>query len=124
MPVREHARRLIAECLRLGRLPELDDLRLTAWAHMLGFRGHFSTKSRAYSTTMTALRAERARHQRETGATANLWPEPEDDTTLVVGHWTFVGQDFRLPPRSLYPTLNAGGSGPTAKGGQPCPGSC
>ena len=34
-------------CLRLGKLPALEDLRLAAWAHMLGFRGHFSTKSRA-----------------------------------------------------------------------------
>jgi hypothetical protein len=32
---------------------------------MLGFRGHFSTKSRAYSTTMGALRADRAAYQRE-----------------------------------------------------------
>ena len=39
LPVREHARRHIAECLRLGKLPELEDLRLAAWAHMLGFRG-------------------------------------------------------------------------------------
>ena len=46
------------------------------------------------------LRAERAKHQRETGATASLWPEPEDDTTLVIGHWQFVGQDYRLIPPS------------------------
>jgi hypothetical protein len=33
--VTSHARRLIAECLRLGQFPELDNLRLAAWAHML-----------------------------------------------------------------------------------------
>ena len=60
LPVSEHARRLIATCFRLGKLPELANLRLAAWAHMLGFRGHFSTKSRHYSTTFGALRAERA----------------------------------------------------------------
>src|SRR5215471_9194257 len=59
LPIREHARRLIAECLRLSKLPELEDLRLAAWAHMLGFRGHFSTKSRAYSITLGSLRADR-----------------------------------------------------------------
>jgi transposase-like protein len=32
---------------------------------MLGFRGHFSTKSRRYSTTLGALRAARAAHQRQ-----------------------------------------------------------
>ena len=34
-------------------------LRLRAWAHMLGFGGHWSTKSRRYSTTFTVLRRAR-----------------------------------------------------------------
>jgi hypothetical protein len=51
LPVRDHARRHIAECLRLAKLPAFEALHLAAWAHMLGFSGHFSTKSRAYSTT-------------------------------------------------------------------------
>ena len=59
---------------------------------MLGFRGHFSTKSRHYSTTFGALRAERAQHQRDHAPTESLWPEPEDDTTLVLAHWRFAGQ--------------------------------
>jgi Replication initiator protein, pSAM2 len=42
LPIREHARRLIAECLRLSKLPGLEELRLAAWAHMLGFRGHYA----------------------------------------------------------------------------------
>jgi replication initiator protein RepSA len=45
LPIREHARRLIAECLRLSKLPGLEDLRLAAWAHMLGFRGHFRPRA-------------------------------------------------------------------------------
>ena len=124
LPIREHARRLIAECLRLDRLPALGDLRLTAWAHMLGFRGHFSTKSRAYSTTLTKLRAERAQHQRETGATTSLWPEPEDDTTFVVAHWQYVGQDHRPSPPSPGPACEPGHTERDAEGGQPCPSSC
>jgi hypothetical protein len=87
LPVSEHARRLIGACLRLSKLAGLEDLRLAAWAHMLGFRGHFSTKSRHYSTTFGALRAERAQHQRDHAPTESLWPEPEDDTTLVVTDW-------------------------------------
>jgi hypothetical protein len=79
LPVSEHARRLIGTCLRLGKLPGLQDLRLAAWAHMLGFRGHFST-------TFGALRAERAQHQRDHAPTGSLWPAPEDDTTLVLAH--------------------------------------
>ncbi|MER5470080.1 replication initiator [Streptomyces sp. NPDC002685] len=42
--------------------PSNEPLRLRAWAHTLGYRGHILTKSRAYSTTYAALRAERAHH--------------------------------------------------------------
>jgi hypothetical protein len=92
LPIREHARRLIAECLRLGGLPQLGSLRLAAWAHMLGFRGHFSTKSRAYSTTFSALRAERAQHQREHAMADGLWPDSKDDTVIVLSEWRFTGR--------------------------------
>ena len=66
---------------------------------MLGFRGHFSTKSRHYSTTFGALRTERAQHQRDHAPTGSLWPTPEDDTTLVIAHWRFAGQG--QPPTTL-----------------------
>jgi hypothetical protein len=96
--IRDHARRLIAECIRLSQLPELDHLRLDAWAHMLGFRGHFSTKSRRYSTTLTELRVARAMHQREQAIAAGLLPECRNkDTILVVGHWNFRGRGRVAP---------------------------
>src|SRR5262245_12152415 len=101
LPVSEHARRLIAACLRLGKLPGLEDLRLIAWAHMLGFRGHFSTKSRHYSTTFGALRAERAQHQRDHAPTESLWPVPDDDTTLVMAHWRFRRANPPAAPTAL-----------------------
>ncbi|MEK8144118.1 replication initiator [Streptomyces sp. M10(2022)] len=47
---------MIRTAWALGHLPEFAELKLWKWAHMLGFRGHFSTKSRAYSTTLGALR--------------------------------------------------------------------
>ena len=46
-----HAQAMISACRRLGAHPELERLRLRPWAHMLGFRGHFSTRSRCYSAT-------------------------------------------------------------------------
>lgn len=61
-PVSAHVRTLMRACWRLGGLPEYAPLRFRAWAHTLGYRGHILTKSRAYSTTYAALRAERARH--------------------------------------------------------------
>jgi excisionase family DNA binding protein len=48
---------------------------------MLGFRGHFSTKSRRYSTTLGALRDARAEWRRAQAAVAN---GPEHDTTYVL----------------------------------------
>ena len=120
LSVSEHARRLIATCLRLSKLPELADFRLAAWAHMLGFRGHFSTKSRHYSTTFGALRAERAQHQRDHAPTGSLWPEPEDDTTLVLAHWRFAGQGH--PPMTPLSgdVIRSGAPPPEPpEGGQP-----
>jgi hypothetical protein len=51
--------RLITACLKLGGHPHEDFAALRRWAHMLGYRGHFATKSRRYSTTMRALRTAR-----------------------------------------------------------------
>ncbi|MGW1616610.1 replication initiator [Streptomyces sp. NPDC002285] len=61
-PVSAHTRALMRACWRLGALPEYAPLRLRIWAHTLGYRGHILNKSRAYSTTYAALRAERAHH--------------------------------------------------------------
>ena len=95
LPVRDHARRHIAECLRLGKVPQLEGLRLAAWAHMLGFRGHFSTKSSAYSITLGALRADRAAHQRDYAIAAGLQPDVISDTTLVLTTGTTPYADTR-----------------------------
>jgi hypothetical protein len=56
----DHAERMIRTAWTLGARKDLEHLRLRAWAHMLGFRGHFSTKTRRYSTTLGALRNARA----------------------------------------------------------------
>jgi hypothetical protein len=56
---RTHQGRLIHACLRIGAHSHENFQALGRWAHMLGYRGHFATKSRRYSTTMRALRAAR-----------------------------------------------------------------
>ncbi|MFF3451522.1 replication initiator [Streptomyces sp. NPDC002667] len=88
LDVSDHARRLIRMAWMLGARKELGELRLRAWAHMLGFRGHFSTKSRRYSTTLGALRDARAEWRRAQAAEIT---EDEPDTTLVLSHWVFAG---------------------------------
>ncbi|MGW5114820.1 replication initiator [Streptomyces noursei] len=82
-----HVQALIHTCWRLGGLPELEPLRLRAWAHTLGYRGHILTKSCAYSTTYTALRAERAEHE---GAISRAGvPDVADAVTST--QWRYVG---------------------------------
>lgn len=105
-----HIRRMIETCWDLGGRSEIEQLRLRPWAHMLGFRGHFSTKSRRYSTTLGCLRsARRTWQQQRTLAAHRLDPDTPviragagddvhelidqtgDDTVLVIGHWAYTG---------------------------------
>jgi hypothetical protein len=55
----DHARRMIHTAWHLGTQLQHAHLRLRQWAHMLGFRGHFSTRTRYYTATLAHLRAER-----------------------------------------------------------------
>jgi hypothetical protein len=57
----EHLRTLVETAWNLGESAAFAEVRLLLWAHTCGFRGHFLTKSRRYSTTFGALRAERQR---------------------------------------------------------------
>ncbi|MFD0062819.1 replication initiator protein RepSA [Streptomyces sp. NPDC056690] len=87
--VPDHARRLIAACRDLdGVYP---DRRLWAWAHMLGFRGHFSSKSRRYSTTLGELRQARADFRAAQEREALGTPDFEPDTVLVLADWQYAG---------------------------------
>ncbi|MDO5699721.1 MAG: replication initiation protein [Dermatophilus congolensis] len=81
------------------------------WAHMLGFRGHFSTKSRRFSITLGKLRAARARfrrlveHSHRTGVPLDtrdlearlLADDDTDETTLIVGSWEYAGTGWPKP---------------------------
>ncbi|MGW4654393.1 replication initiator protein RepSA [Streptomyces sp. NPDC004279] len=90
--VPDHARRLIEACKLLD--PLYPDRRLWAWAHMLGFRGHFSTKSRRYSTTLGALRQARADYRAAQEREALGFEALEDiepDTVLVLADWQYAG---------------------------------
>jgi hypothetical protein len=94
-----HVGELVRACWELGGRPELDRLRLRAWAHMLGFGGHWSTKSRRYSTTMGALRRARVafakRRRAKDGVPLDAWGRPEDDDQVViVASWVYVGSGY------------------------------
>ena len=103
-----HAGRLIRTCWTLGHRP--DDQhpvdwkhrgygRLRRWAHMLGFGGHFATKSRRYSTTRKALKNARRdwqrAHHHNRRADFDTAEHTNDETTLVVGTLTYAGTGYR-----------------------------
>jgi hypothetical protein len=95
-----HVAELVRAAWELGGRPELEGLRLRPWAHMLGFRGHWSTKSRRYSTTFTVLRRARVafakRRRAKDGVPLDAWGRPEDDdqAVIVVASWVYVGAGY------------------------------
>jgi len=84
-----HHRLMMRTAWDLGALPGLGYLR--RWAHMLGFRGHFLTKSKHYSTRFGQLREDR-----------RLWHYEQmldrlgvaEDEITVVNHWNHVGTGY------------------------------
>ncbi|MYT73201.1 MULTISPECIES: replication initiator protein RepSA [unclassified Streptomyces] len=92
LDVPDHPRRLIEACLDLHA--DYPDRKLRDWAHMLGFRGHFSTKSRRFSTTLGALRQVRADYRAAQHRAALGLPDPDEvpeETTLTLAHWAYAG---------------------------------
>jgi replication initiator protein RepSA len=94
-----HVAELVRAAWELGGHPELEGLRLRAWAHMLGFRGHWSAKARRYSTTFGVLRRARVafakRRRARDGIPLDAWGRPEDDQAVeVVASWVYVGSGY------------------------------
>jgi hypothetical protein len=139
-----HLGRLVAYAYQLGTRPEgwtTDQQkqewhdtfgRLRRWTHMLGFGGHFATKSRRYSTTHKHLRAARREYQRSTRADwhdrfsnrvlPKLWADPLDNLApnvpkslkQTVDRWS-LPTATRLELQTRQPiSLHSGGRPPPA----------
>jgi hypothetical protein len=95
---RTHHGRLIRACLKLGSHRHEDFTALRRWAHMLGYRGHFATKSRRYSTTMRALRAARRDWNRRQDPDS-----PGDSDRTVIRHTdlAWAGRGWRTSGDAL-----------------------
>ena len=68
---------------------------LSKWANMLGFRGHFSSKSRRYSVTLGTLRGARRRWRLDRLVERAREEGHELEDVLVIGSWSFAGMGWR-----------------------------
>jgi hypothetical protein len=93
-----HYRAMITTAWGLGARQATGDARFRQWAHMLGYGGHFLTKSRRYSVTFGQLRAARTdyrRAQRHPDGERDPWGRPLDETVvLILKTWTYAGTGY------------------------------
>jgi hypothetical protein len=96
---RSHQGRLIRAAWHLGSQQNPDFQAVRRWAHMLGYRGHFATKSRRYSTTLRALRRARADYRRrQHPATAS---EHGDQAGITITTLQWAGTGWRTTGDAL-----------------------
>lgn len=95
LKVPAHLRGLVGTCWRLGALPELAGLHLRRNAHQLGYRGPVATRSRAYSSTLRALKAERATWRAARAHGRDPLTGTTTDTTAGTRTGTGAGADGR-----------------------------
>ena len=95
-----------ARCAPAGQ-PASPYLKLRRWAHMLGFGGHFLTKSRRYSITFAMLRDQRVTFRRaQTGGPEGTEPVAQP-TTLVINFLAFVGAGWQTPADAMLANTSA-----------------
>jgi hypothetical protein len=95
LDVSEHVRRVLHALVALAHEP--GNAEMLRWLHTLGYRGHVTSNTRHYSTTMTALRARRASwHTSDIDATT-------DDERV----WTYAGSGHRNAGDRLLATSAA-----------------
>jgi hypothetical protein len=101
-----HIERLVEACWILGQSCDWRGLR--RWAHMLGFGGHFLTKSRQYSITFKFLRDQRViwRRTQTTGPDTD-GQAPEVETVLIVNFLQFVGAGWHTTGDALLANTSA-----------------
>jgi hypothetical protein len=106
-PEGSHTERLLDACWQLGKPLPWRGLR--RWAHMLGFGGHFLTKSQRHKVTFRLLREARTAWQRTVNTTGPDTDEqaPEHETVLVVNFLQFVGAGWHTTGDAMLANTSA-----------------
>jgi hypothetical protein len=95
----DHVKRLLHSVVRLS--VETDQPEMLNWLHTLGYRGHVSSKSRKYSTTMGALRSLRAEFQRQHVAPAGTEAAVETEWEFTKSGHATLGDRFLATSKAL-----------------------
>ena len=86
LDVTEHVREIMRTIVTLAE--EEDYREMLSWMHTLGYRGHVMSKSRQFSTTMTALREHRAAWSKEQAQNGAGSASAQDDSDSPT-QWEF-----------------------------------
>ncbi|WP_420846306.1 replication initiator [Nocardioides ferulae] len=110
LDVGPHVREVLWTVLALADSPGPSEM--ARWLHTLGYRGHITTKTRAYSTTMGALRTHRAEWRASKA-------EPVDqEEPPAAARWRFVQVGHRKEgERLLAMTADAVARTPASRPG-------
>ncbi|MBT0771255.1 hypothetical protein KIH74_20110 [Kineosporia sp. J2-2] len=92
-PRGRHAATMVHTAWALAEFPELDGLKLRRWGKELGYRGHVSSKSRQYSTTLGELRAARGTYRQQASAGTDAEQTVSSDV-IVRSSWQLVGHGY------------------------------
>ncbi len=87
----EHLRRCAEAARRVGERGGLTAKSLERMIEGLGYRGHWTTKSRQYSTTLAALRQARIDHARDAGQSG----AGDEGEGLIEADWRYSGRGYR-----------------------------
>ena len=85
-----HLDRLVQTAWALTDEPGCESLGLQRWAHSLGYRGHWLTKSRGWSTTFAELRQARSDWTEDRKGNRR----PVVDDLVVVKRWSYAGRGW------------------------------
>ena len=110
-PAGTHTQRLIDACWYIGHAGgrmcgKVTYASLRRWAHMLGFGGHFLTKARRYSVTLTALRQARITYRRHQDTGPGYQPLRTQDaadpqTTIILATLSYAGTGWHATGDAL-----------------------
>jgi replication initiator protein RepSA len=86
LDVTEHVREIMRTIVALAEQDPYQDM--LSWVHTLGYRGHVISKSRQFSTTMTALRQRRAAWRKDQARGGGPAAMTQDDSNPPI-LWEF-----------------------------------